>query len=57
MSKQQLVRWTMSLVALSFAARERKQTEYAREFFAQRFPEDAAALVIEAQCEAVEVAS
>jgi hypothetical protein len=57
MSKQQLLAWTMSLVAISFALRERDELDAARARFDATFPDDAALLVVDTTGETVEVRS
>lgn len=57
MSKQELVLWSLSLVAASFALRERAELDAARARFEATFPDDAAMLVVDTVGEVVEVAS
>jgi hypothetical protein len=49
MSKQAQVLFALSLVSLSFALREQRRLDEAKRRFAQTFPEDAAALVIDTE--------
>ena len=49
MSKQSQVLFALSLVSLSFALREQRRLDEAKRRFAQTFPDDAAALVIETE--------
>jgi hypothetical protein len=57
MPKQQLLVWTMSLVAASFALRERATLDAAVETFSATFPDDAALLVVDTVGEVVEAES
>lgn len=65
MSKQEMMLWSLSLVAASFAIRCRTLPEHsedaalddARKTFAATFPDDAATLIVDTIGEAVEVAS
>jgi len=65
MSKQEMMLWSLSLVAASFAIRCRTLPERsdasaldaARETFAATFPDDAALLVVDTVGEVVEVES
>lgn len=56
MSKQEMMLWTMSLVAASFALRERAELDAALARFEATFPEDAASLVVDTIGEVVEMA-
>ena len=57
MSEQQLILWSLSLVAASFALRERAELDAARARFDATFPDDAASLVVDTVGEVVEVES
>lgn len=49
MSKQVQLLVALSLVSLSFALREQRRLEEAKRRFAQTFPDDAAALMIDVE--------
>ena len=57
MSKQEMIIVAISLVATSFALRDRKALDDARAKFATTFPDDAAALVVDTVGEVVEVST
>ena len=56
MSKQEMVLWSLSLVAASFALRERAELDASRARFEATFPDDAAMLVVDTLGEVLEVA-
>ena len=57
MSKQEMIIVAVSLVAASFALRDRKTLDDARAKFAATFPDDEASLVVDTVGEVVEVQS